>query len=286
MPNPNPAPSRASRFGFRISAFGFLSDFGLRISDFPRAFIILFASLLWTGCNQNPTAPAPEASLRVLCGSSMAAPMQELAPKFTAEHKAPIEFDLGGSETLLPKILAGARADIFVCHDPFEDKLKAAGRWTNTVVVGYLEPVLAVRPGNPKNIRGFEDLAKPGIKIGIGDPQYSTCGELFVKVLRERGHYEAVMKNVALQARSHAEVANGLVVGPLDAVVVWNFVVGLYPGKLEVVPTGAAYPATRVTLLGLTSSEHPALRDTFLEWCRRPAVRETFARYGYKREKE
>ena len=69
------------------------------------------------------------------------------------------------------------------------------------------------------------------------------------------------MKNVALQARSHAEVANGLVVGPLDAVVVWNFVVGLYPGKLEVVPTGAAYPATRVTLLGLTSSEHPALRD-------------------------
>ena len=71
--------------------------------------------------------------------------MQELAPKFTTEHKAPIEFDLGGSETLLPKILAGARADIFVCHDPFEYKLKAAGRWTNTVVVGYLEPVLAVR---------------------------------------------------------------------------------------------------------------------------------------------
>ena len=90
----------------------------------------------------------------------------------------------------------------------------------------------------------------------------------------------------ALQARGHAEVANGLVVGPLDAVVVWNFVVGLYPGKLEVVPTGATYPATRVTLLGLTSSEHSVLRDAFLEWCQRPVVRETFARYGYKREKE
>ena len=141
-------------------------------------------------------------------------------------------------------------------------------------------------PAQNTNIYNPADLAKPGLKIGIGDPQYSTCGELFVNALRERGHYDAVMKNVALQARGHAEVANGLVVGPLDAVVVWNFVVGLYPGKLEVVPTGATYPATRVTLLGLTSSEHSVLRDAFLEWCQRPVVRETFARYGYKREKE
>jgi len=183
----------------------------------------------------------------------------------------------------LPKILTGVRADVFVCHDPFEEKLKAAGRWTNTVVVGYLEPVLAVRPGNPKNILTLEALAKPGVKIGLGDPRYSTCGELFVNALRERGLYDGVMKNATLQARSHAEVASGLIVGPLDAVVVWNFVVRLYPGKLEVVPTGISYPATRVTVLGLTTSENPALRDAFLDWCRQPAVQETFRRHGYQR---
>jgi molybdate transport system substrate-binding protein len=240
----------------------------------------------WTGCSKSPTSQPPEAKLRVLCGSSMAAPVQELAKQFAAARQAQFEIDLGGSETLLPKILTGVRADLFVCHDPFEEKLKAAGRWTNTVVVGYLEPVLAVRLGNPKGIRGLDDLAKPGLKIGIGDPRYSTCGELFVNSLRERGQYDAVMKNVALQARGHAEVANGLVVGPLDAVVVWNFVVGLYPGKLEVVHTGVAYPATRVTVLGLTSSDNPVLRDAFLDWCRQQVVQETFRRYGYRREKE
>jgi molybdate transport system substrate-binding protein len=216
----------------------------------------------------------------------MAAPVQELARQFAAAHQARIEFDLGGSETLLPKILTGVRADLFVCHDPFEEKLKAAGRWTSTVVLGYLEPIVAVRPGNPKSIRRLEDLAKPDLKIGIGDPRYSTCGELFVQALRERGQFDAVMPNVALQARSHAEVANGLVLGPLDAVVVWNFVLGLYPGKLQAVPTGVAYPATRVTVLGLTSSDNPALRDVFLDWCRQPLVQETFRRYGYRREKE
>jgi molybdate transport system substrate-binding protein len=215
----------------------------------------------------------------------MSAPIQELGQQFAASNNARIEYDLGGSETLLPKILAGAPADVFVCHDPFEEKLKAAGRWTHTAVVGYLEPVLAVRPGNPKGIRALDDLAKPGIRIGIGDPRYSTCGELFVEALRKRGLQDGVMTNVMLQARSHGEIANGLIVGPLDAVVVWNFVIALYPGKLEAVPTGVAYPATRVTVLGLTRSEHPALRDAFVEWCRQPVAQEAFRRHGYRRER-
>ncbi len=237
------------------------------------------------GCTQAPPTGSPESGLRVLCGSSMAAPIQELGRQFAEARKIEIEYDLGGSETLLPKILTGARGDVFVCHDPFEEKLKAAGRWTDTVVVGYLEPVVAVRPGNPKAIRHLEDLAKPGLQIGIGDPRYSTCGELFVQALRERGLSDGVLKNVILQARSHAEVANGLVVGPLDVVVVWNFVIQLYRGKLEVVPMNVSYPITRVTVLGLTTSQNPASRDAFLEGCRQPVVLEMFRRYGYAREK-
>ena len=247
---------------------------------------ILGVIFLVAGCHKSSNPPAPEAKLRILCGSSMAAPVQELAAAFTAAHPGQIEFDLGGSETLLPKILIGARGDVFVCHDPFEEKLQAARRWTRTVAVGFLEPVVAVRPGNPKQIRALADLAQPGLKIGIGDPQYSTCGELFLKALRERGQYEAVMKNVALQARTHAEIANGLVVGPLDAVVVWNFVIALYPGKLQPLPTGIKYPATRVTVLGLSTSGNPALRDAFLDWCRQPLVQETFRRYGYLRDQD
>jgi molybdate transport system substrate-binding protein len=216
----------------------------------------------------------------------MAAPVQDLARQFATNHNVQIEFDLGGSETLLPKILAGVHADLFVCHDPFEAKLKASGHWAGAAVVGFLEPVVAVRPGNPKAIRTLQDLVRPGLKIGIGDPRYSTCGELFVNALRERNAYDDVMKNVTLQARSHAEIANGLVVGPLDAIVVWNFVPGLYPGKLEIVTSGVAYPPTRVTVLGLTHSDHPALRDTFLEWCRQPAVLKTFQRHGYRRERD
>jgi len=239
---------------------------------------------LMAGCGK--MSSGEQDTLRVLCGSSMAAPVQETGRLFAETHKARIEYDLGGSETLLPKILAGACGDVFVCHDPFEEKLKTAGRCANAVAVGWLEPVLAVRPGNPKGIRAVADLTKRGLKIGLGDPRYSTCGKLFVNALRQRGLYDGVMANVVLQARTHAEVANGLILGPLDAVVVWNFVMRLYAGKLEAVPTGIEYPATRVTVLGLTSSGNPALRDAFLAWCDQPQMKAVFRQHGYNRERE
>ena len=244
--------------------------------------------LCGAGCGKAPESPAAAPAdvpvLRVLCGSSMAAPVEELARQFGAERGVRIETDLGGSETLLPKVLSGAKADVFVCHDPFEEKVKAGGRLTRSVAVGWLEPVVAVRPGNPKGLHSVKDLAGAGLKIGIGDPRYSTCGELFVKALRERGLEGAVMSNVVLQARSHAEVANGLVLGPLDTVVVWNFVARLYPDKLEVAPSGVVYPATRVTVLGLTGGDNAAGRDAFLDWCGQPAAVEVFRRHGYTRE--
>ena len=213
---------------------------------------ITLAGLCVLGCRPSGDAPAAKPALRMLCGSSMAAPIQEIGRQFARRHGLALEYDLGGSETLLPKILMGVPADIYVCHDPFEDKVKEEKRWSGSVVVGYLEPIVAVRPGNPKGIRVLEDLQRPGLKLGIGDPRYSTCGALFVEALERRGLRHLVMPQVMLQGRTHAEIANGLILGPLDAVVVWNFVAMLYQGKLEVVPTDVAYPETRVTVVGLT----------------------------------
>lgn len=239
---------------------------------------LLLAAGMACGCGR-----AGPAQLRVLCGSSMAAPIQELGQEFGRVHGVTVEFDLGGSETLLPKILAGVPADIYVCHDPFEAKVREAGRLAGCVTVGHLEPVLAVRPGNPLGIRSVDDLLRAGLRIGMGDPRYSTCGELFVRALQQRGIHDAVMRQVVLQARSITDVANGLVVGPLDAAVLWNFSAVLYSGKLERVSAPLGYPEVRVTVVGLAGSPHPQWRDAFLHWCERPEARAVFRKHGYTR---
>lgn len=244
-------------------------------------FSLAVAGICMAGCRPSSSTPEARQKLRVLCGSSMAEPVREIGRKFAERHGLALEYDLGGSETLLPKILAGADADIFVCHDPFEEKLKAARCWSASVVAGYLEPILAVRPGNPQDIHALEDLQRPGLKLGIGDPRYSTCGEMFVKALAERNLRAAVMPQVLLQGRTHTEIVNGLIVGPLDAVVVWNFVATLYQGKLEVVPAGVAYPEVRITVAGLKPGANPGARDAFLQWCALADAQNTFRSFGY-----
>ncbi len=235
---------------------------------------------LVAGCNQ-ATTPA---RLRVLCGSSMAEPMKLIADAFQAERGGQVEFDLGGSETLLPKVLtATAPGDVFVCHDPFEAKVREAGKWAQSVVPGWLAPIVVVAPGNPKKVHSWDDLRKPGLRLGIGDPRYSTCGELFVAELRRRKLEADIMRNVVMQARSHAELATGVAMGALDVAVVWNFVAPQYKGKLEPLSIAGEYPDVRVTVIGLSSSPQPALRDAFLEWCRRPQSIQIFAEHGYAR---
>ncbi len=248
----------------------------------PRGWVWIVGALalgLAGGCAKTK-APAP---LLVFCGSSMAGPAQEVGREFATAQRFEVRFDLGGSETLLPRLLTGAPADIFVCHDPFAAKLEEAKLAAGVVAVGWLRPVLLVRPGNPLKLAGLADLAREGLKVGIGDPRYSTCGELFVAELERQKLKDAVMRNVVLQGRTHAEIANGLVLGPLDAVVVWNFIAPEYGAKVQEVPTPDTYPETRVTVVGLAKAPNPAARDAFLEKCREPAVRELFAKHGYGR---
>jgi len=231
------------------------------------------------GCSE----PAAPKRLRILCGSSMAQPMQKIADGFKANRDVVVEFDLGGSETLLPKVLASSPGDVYVCHDPFEEEVQEAGKLSSTVVTGWLCPIVVTAVGNPHKISDWEDLAKPGLRLGIGDPRYSTCGEMFVAELGRRGLEEKVLANVVVRARSHGELALGVTTGALDAAVVWNFVAPEYRGKLEQTDVSAEYPEVRVTVLGLNGSADPALRDEFLQWCGRPESIALFAEHGYVR---
>lgn len=237
------------------------------------------AGLLTVGCGQR----GPADRVTVLCGNSMAQPMKDIAAAFKEAKGTDVEFDLGGSETLLPKVRVGTSADVFVCHDPFEEKVREAGQWADAAVVGWLEPIVVTAPGNPKQIKDWNDLCRDGVRLGIGDPRYSTCGEVFVAESRRRKIESKMMQNVVVQARNHSDLALAVIAGSLDAAAVWNFVVPQYSGKLEKLPLAGGYPEIRVTVIGLKNSAAPRQRDQFLEWCRRPESIQRFVEGGYAR---
>jgi len=246
-------------------------------------FLLVLLALICASCSRDPAVTSrPAQNLKVLCGSSMAGPIKEIIADFEKQNPGvTVLLDVGGTETLFPKVIAGDKpaADIFICHDPFGEKVLASGRVEKIIPIARLEPVLVVKKGNPKNIKSLADLASPGLKIGFGDPRYSTAGQMFVDALKQSGLEEKIAPNIAMQGRTHQEIVQGLVVGPLDAVSVWGFAAALYGDQVEIVPTDVTYPPVNITVIALKNSDHPVPRDAFLTDCAKATA--IFKKHGY-----
>lgn len=219
----------------------------------------------------------------VYCGTSMSKPVQEIARRFEEETGAKVEFTFGGSETLLPQIVLTRKGDIFVCHDPYADYLAEKGLLEEDRVVGYLAPVLIVPKGNPKGIKTLEDLARPGLRVALGDPRFQTCAQMVHEKLKEKGIKEAVMKNMVLEARSHQELGNAVKLGTVDAAVVWNFIAVTNSDALDAIWTGDEYPDIRVHICLLSCSKDKKLARKFLDYASSDESKALFEKYGYRK---
>ncbi len=150
-------------------------------------------------------------------------------PAFQAEWQARtgerVEFisSFAGSGTITNQILLGVPAEVAVLAlelDAFTlaDKGVLAGAtWQNLPHGGVLNRspfIIVVRPGNPKGIADFADLAKPGVRIVHPDPLTSggaqwailaEYGSAFLQTHDAQQAYQqllGVWTNVAAQAAS------------------------------------------------------------------------------------
>lgn len=253
-------------------------------SSLSRMEILIVASLMlfWTaacGKGKNQSGPG---ELVLLCGSSFVKPVEKLYREFTEKRGIRVSATVGGSEDFLPLVKVGRKGDILVTHDPYLDYVSEAGALAGHIQVGFLSPVLAVQKGNPKGIQGLEDLAKPGLRVALSNPEYSTCGEMVFRLLREKGMEEGVMKNVGNRlTKGHSRLGTFLKAKSVDAVIMWNGVANWFQDDLDIVQAPYEYDEEiRVHVIGLNYSSHPQLVQEFIDFAgeRGPAI---FAGHGY-----
>jgi sulfate/thiosulfate transport system substrate-binding protein len=90
-----------------------------------------------------------------------------------------------GSELVTNQIISGVEADVAILAiERNADRLVEAGvtkhKWRSLPYGGFVNKtpmVILVRQGNPKRIRDFSDLAKPGVKLIHCDPISSGAGQ-------------------------------------------------------------------------------------------------------------
>jgi molybdate transport system substrate-binding protein len=248
------------------------------------AFLAIAVSLL-PGCIDQDVGDKDdgekEPDILLLCGGSFKAPGEKLVAEYKKATGRTVTISFGQSEDLLPHVKNHAQGDLFLSHDPYAKYTADAKAESRTVVVGYLRPVLVVKKGNPKGIKSVEDLAKPGLRVALLNPEFSTCGKMVADLIEKKGLKEKVMANVGNALfRSHTDIATGIKMDQRDAGLMWNGVTGNYVDVLEVVPTPAEYEEVRVTISGLSYSKNAKEVEAFLKFAETRGP-EVFKEFGY-----
>ena len=246
------------------------------------ASVCLALAACLAGCPKQTDERKQERSLVVLCGSSFVPPMKELCAQFTRETGVEVVTTVAGSEDFLPLIKAGRKGDILITHHPYQEYVRDAGALDCLAQVGFVAPVLAVQKGNPKGLESINDLTRPGLRVALSNPEYSTCGQMVFDLLEKKGIKAAVMKNVENRlTKGHANLGTLVKTGAVDAVIMWNGVANTFRDSLEVVPTPYEYGTEiGVYIVGLNYSESPDLVRKFVEFAR-SGGKDIFARHGY-----
>ncbi|GDY13999.1 hypothetical protein LBMAG53_28770 [Planctomycetota bacterium] len=97
-----------------------------------------------------------------------------------------------------------------------------AKQFPTAVILTEADIVIAVPKGNPKGIKDLADLAKPGIRLGIGNHRQSTLGYMTDRMLDAAGIKAAVLANAVSQVPVGDLLVTQLRAGTLDAAIVYN----------------------------------------------------------------
>ena len=98
-----------------------------------------------------------------------------------------------------------------------------------------LIPAINVPKGNPKGIQSLEDLARPGVRVGIGRPDTVCVGLYAVEVLEKAGLSDEVRPNIVTQAESCDKTAQLVSLDLVDAVLGWSVFAYWDPDHIETV---------------------------------------------------
>ena len=96
--------------------------------------------------------------------------------------------------------------------------------------------VIVTQAGNPKQIAELEDLAKPGMRVAVGQPDQCTIGVLSRRLLESSGLMEKIRPNIVTETATSALLVPQVTTGAADAVLAYATDTLAEAEKLHVVP--------------------------------------------------
>lgn len=199
-----------------------------------KRWLLVLCSLVFVAAN------AFAADLIVYSGAGLIKPMEELKGNFEKLHGIQADVHYGSSGEIFSQVAAGQPCDVLIpgAEKYTEDALKngwVIGETVKKIVLHV--PVIAVPQGNPAKIGSLEDLARPGVRVSIGDPKAPAIGRVAKNMLTKNGLWETVTPNISVYAPTVNQLLIYVALNQVDAAIIWEDLVTWAEGKgkLEVV---------------------------------------------------
>ena len=172
------------------------------------------------GCTQK----APK-TITAFCGSASKPAMEEAAQAFAEKRGIKVYLNFSGSGTVLSQMKVSKSGDLYIPGSP--DYMVMAEQSgvvepDSVKIISYLIPAILVQPGNPRNIQSLPDLARPGIEVGIGNPEAVCVGLYAYEILERNNLLTEVEANIVTHAESCAKTASLVALKSVDAILGWR----------------------------------------------------------------
>ncbi len=241
---------------------------------------LLVFPLILAGCQPE------QKTITIFAGAASKPALDEVARAFEKQTGIKVYANYGGSGTVLSQMKLAKTGDLYIPGSPdFMVKAERDGvvEPKTVKIISYLIPVIAVQRGNPKNIQTLSDLARPGLKIGIADPETVCVGLYAIEILEYNRLLAEVGKNVITYTESCEKTATILSLKSVDAVIGWHVFRDWDPDRIDVVylrpeqlPRIAYIPAAISTF---TKDRENAWK--FMDFLVSPAGGDMFRKWGY-----
>jgi len=176
--------------------------------------------------------------ITVFAGSASMPAMKEAAQAFEEKTGIKVYLNFGGSGTVLSQMKLSRSGDLYIPGSPYfmVIAVEAGVVKPDTVkVIAYLFPAILVQEGNPKNIQSLSDLARPGIEIGMANPEVVVIGMYAYEILEYNNLLVEVGRNIVTHAESAAKLASLVRLKAVDAVIGWRITGKWHPETIDIV---------------------------------------------------
>jgi molybdate transport system substrate-binding protein len=240
---------------------------------------VLFALSLFALSSTSVSA----SELHFFVGAGLRQPVDRLVEDFQRKtgHRVVVDYD--GSGRLLARITASGLGDVFMPGSLFYiEKLQAESKVHSWRPVVAHTSVIAVNKSKAQEVKKFEDLAKPGIRLALGDPKAMALGKTAMQMLERSGLKDKILANVVVYGATVKQLALYVADGNVDASIVGRADAFQFSDRVDMIPIpDDYYEEETVPVAVLTTTTDLKAATALQNFMASPEAILVFERFGF-----